>query len=90
MFSQLASRLRLVLVSAVLGLSLAQGAVAQGTAPASAPEAATAAAVAPSAKPATAKVDNPYGIGALWEGSDFVAKGVLLIMAVMSMGSWYI
>jgi biopolymer transport protein ExbB len=35
-------------------------------------------------------VDNPYGLSALWAGSDWVAKAVLLIMAVMSMGSWYI
>jgi len=43
------------------------------------------------AKPADkAKTDNPYGIGALWAGSDAVAKAVLLIMAIMSMGSWYI
>ena len=34
--------------------------------------------------------DNPYGMAALWTGSDWVAKGVLVIMAVMSMGSWYI
>lgn len=38
----------------------------------------------------SAKTDNPYGLSALWEGSDFVAKSVLVIMFVMSMGSWYI
>jgi len=38
---------------------------------------------------ATATVDNPYGLGALWTQSDLVAKGVLVIMAVMSIGSWY-
>lgn len=38
----------------------------------------------------SAKVDNPYGLSALWAGSDFVAKSVLVIMVVMSMGSWYI
>jgi biopolymer transport protein ExbB len=36
------------------------------------------------------KTDNPYGIGALWAGSDAVAKAVLLITAIMSMGSWYV
>jgi len=35
-------------------------------------------------------VDNPYGIGALWAQSDFVAKAVLVILATMSIGSWYI
>ena len=33
---------------------------------------------------------NPYGLGALWNQGDFVAKGTLLILALMSMGSWYI
>lgn len=36
------------------------------------------------------KVDNPYGLDALWKTGDFVAKGTLLILVVMSMGSWYI
>ena len=35
-------------------------------------------------------VDNPYGLGALWEQGDFVARGTLLILVLMSMGSWYI
>jgi biopolymer transport protein ExbB len=42
------------------------------------------------AKKAESVVENPYGIAALWSGSDSVAKGVLLILAIMSMGSWYI
>ena len=33
---------------------------------------------------------NPYGLGALWMQSDLVAKGVLMILAAMSMGSWYV
>lgn len=37
-----------------------------------------------------AAVSNPYGLEALWVQSDFVAKGVLVILAVMSLGSWYI
>lgn len=35
-------------------------------------------------------VANPYGLDALWTQSDWVAKGVLLILAVMSAGSWYV
>ena len=55
------------------------------SAPAAAPE------VAPVAKSDVGKaVDNPYGIGALWSGSDAVAKIVLLLLVIMSMGSWYI
>ena len=52
---------------------------------------------APAAAPAAApvakeivKVDNPYGLEALWKTGDFVAKGTLMILVVMSMGSWYI
>ena len=33
---------------------------------------------------------NPYGLAALWAGSDLVAKAVLLIMVIMSVGSWYL
>ncbi len=35
-------------------------------------------------------VDNPYGLGALWAQGDFVARGTLLILVLMSMASWYI
>lgn len=35
-------------------------------------------------------VDNPYGLKALWEQGDFVAKGTLIILVLMSLGSWYI
>jgi len=68
-------------------------------APAAAPPAAepTAAVAAPAADPvappapaATEKVDNPYGLDALWKGGDFVARGTLIILVIMSMGSWYI
>jgi len=33
---------------------------------------------------------NPYGLFALWAGSDAVAKVTLLILALMSLGSWYV
>lgn len=39
---------------------------------------------------ATAVVDNPYGLGALWAQGDFVAKGTLVILVVMSLYSWYV
>ncbi len=35
-------------------------------------------------------VDNPYGLAALWAQGDFVSKGTLIILVIMSMGSWYI
>ncbi len=33
---------------------------------------------------------NPYGLGALWSGSDLVARTVLILLLIMSAGSWYI
>ena len=38
----------------------------------------------------TESVENPYGLEALWKGGDWVAKGTLIILVIMSMGSWYI
>ena len=35
-------------------------------------------------------VDNPYGIGALWAQGDFVAKGVMVLLVLMSAYSWFI
>lgn len=39
---------------------------------------------------ATAVVENPYGLGALWMQGDFVAKGTLVILVIMSIATWYI
>ncbi len=33
---------------------------------------------------------NPYGLAALWAQGDWVAKGTLLVLVLMSMGSWYV
>ena len=44
----------------------------------------------PAAAPGAAVSDNPYGIESLWKTSDNVARSVLLILAVMSAGSWYL
>ncbi len=73
---------------------------AQTPAPAAsspAAEAPAAAPAAPAAMPAPAKktgdaapLENPYGIEALWKGSDNIARAVLVILAIMSIGSWYI
>jgi len=63
-------------------------------APAPAAEAAPAAPAAPVAatEPAAASAheENPYGLSALWAQGDVVAKGTLLILVLMSMGSWYV
>jgi biopolymer transport protein ExbB len=58
------------------------------------PPAASSTAVLPAtnATPAAtaAPENNPYGLGALWAQGDAVAKGTLLILVLMSMGSWYV
>jgi len=92
-------------IGLVAGLSLASASFAakpKEAAPAAAPAAAapapeTAAPVAPpapaaavAAAPAGEHDDNPYGLGALWAQGDIVAKGTLLILVLMSMGSWYV
>src|SRR5579863_4258968 len=38
----------------------------------------------------TATVDNPYGLGALWAGGDIIARSVLVLLAIMSLASWYV
>ncbi len=38
----------------------------------------------------TLSVDNPYGLQALWAQGDFIAKGVLILLALMSAYSWFI
>jgi len=72
-----------------------EAAPAAAAAPAPAAEAAPA---APAAAPAAAEAapapgahdENPYGLGALWAQGDIVAKGTLLILVIMSMGSWFV
>jgi biopolymer transport protein ExbB len=72
--------------------SAASAAEATPAAPATAAgsDAAAAPAMAPVATTAKEVVDNPYGLGALWAQGDFVARGTLIILVIMSMGSWYI
>ena len=41
-------------------------------------------------EPAKEVIENPYGLEALWKQGDFVSKGTLIILVIMSMGSWYI
>ena len=67
----------------------APAAQAEPAAPAAAAPAAPATKAASSGR-TTEVVDNPYGLEALWKGGDMVAKVTLAILAIMSMGSWYI
>jgi len=57
---------------------------------AAAPAAAPAAAVATPAAAPSAHEEKPYALSALWAQGDIVAKGTLLILVLMSMGSWYV
>ena len=90
-------------IGLVAGLSLAgtsfaakpKEAAPAAAAPAPAAEAAPAAPAAPVAAAAPAAApsaheENPYGLSALWAQGDIVAKGTLLILVLMSMGSWYV
>ena len=70
---------------------------AAASAPAAAPAAdaaapapaAAAAAPAPAAGGSKEEVENPYGFSAVWNGG-YVSRGTLIILSIMSMGSWYI
>jgi biopolymer transport protein ExbB len=68
-------------------------AAATASAATAAPQAAATSADQPAPPPppaATEAVENPYGLGALWKNGDFVARFVLILLVIMSMGSWYI
>ncbi len=81
-------------------LAMAVGLAALLPAPASAQAPKDAAAPPSSAAPAAPQaieegrprtvVENPYGIEALWKQGDFVSRGTLIILVIMSIGSWYI
>jgi len=92
----------LAVILAVTGLAAPASSFAQADAQ-KAPPAADTPAAAPAAAPAPAPaaapvapvvtketIDNPYGLEALWRQGDFVSKGTLIILVIMSMGSWYI
>ena len=57
---------------------------------AAAPAADAAAPAADAAAPAkTEEVHNPFGLQAVWDGG-FVPRATLIILAIMSIGSWYL
>ena len=57
---------------------------------AAAPKAATPTPPPGAGEPAKEVIENPYGLEAMWKQGDFVSKGTLIILIIMSMGSWYI
>ncbi len=85
---QLSSLLAAVMIAAApLAALVAAPAVHAQEQSAAAP---AASAAAPAMAVAKETVDNPYGLDALWKQGDFVAKGTLVILLIMSFGSWYI
>jgi len=70
--------------------ALAQDPAASVAAAAPAAPASDAMAPLPAAASSRETVDNPYGLGALWAQGDFVSRGTLILLVIMSMGSWYI
>ena len=91
------SLLAVVVISIGAAIVNSSGVMAQApkteTAPAAIevkPAPSEAKAAPPAAAPATEVVENPYGIEALWRQGDFVARGTLIILMIMSIGSWYI
>ena len=80
-------------VSVVAAIALCGTALAQAPAAAPPPPPAPAAEAQPTPPPAagsTEVVENPYGLDALWKQGDFVSKGTLITLLIMSIGSWYI
>jgi biopolymer transport protein ExbB len=77
----------LAIASAFAAFMMIAGPAGAQTAPdAAAPAPAAAANIATP----TQNVKNPYGIQARWEAGDFVSHGVLGLLAIMSLGTWYI
>ena len=37
-----------------------------------------------------AATDNPYGLAGLWQHGNIVSRGTLIVLVVMSLGSWFI
>jgi biopolymer transport protein ExbB len=60
-------------------------------APAATPDAAAAPAAAPAAAGAPVEtIENPYGLSNLWSSGDFLSHATVIVLAIMSMGTWYI
>ncbi len=62
---------------------------ADAAAPA-APETPAPAADKPSAAVNAADASTPYGLGHIWETGSWISKAILIVLAIMSAGTWYI
>jgi len=70
--------------------ALAATSAAPAPADAAAPADATPALASAAPADATAPAANPYGLAALWGQGDFIARGTLIILGIMSFSTWYI
>jgi biopolymer transport protein ExbB len=77
-----------MMVAGPVGVSAQTPDAAAPAATAPAPDANAPAGEAPAAAQAT--VENPYGLQALVRTGDFVSHGVLVLLVIMSLGTWYI
>ena len=85
-------RIQHVLLVLLLGAVLTSGTCTPASAQdsASAPAATAGTGTGPANNGSKETVDNPYGLSGLWVQGDSVAKATLVILVIMSMGSWYI
>ena len=67
-----------------------EAAAQTATAPSAGSDQSTVAPIASAAPAPTEVVENPYGLDSLWRQGDYVARGTLVILLIMSMGSWYV
>jgi biopolymer transport protein ExbB len=72
----------------IVMIAQATPATTDSATPPAAPDASAGPAITP--PPATAVVENPFGLSGLWEKGDFVSRGTLIILVIMSAGTWYI
>ena len=77
-------------VAAVSETAVAPAPAAPVTNPASAAPVITDVKTAPSGAATKSALANPYGLEALWQEGDLVAKTTLAILVIMSMASWYV
>jgi biopolymer transport protein ExbB len=92
--------LALALAAPTLAQSSSAPADSTAATPATSPQTASVAADASAAPVATAPAlatpapvadsPNPYGLGALWNNGDFIARGTLVVLGIMSASTWYI
>ncbi|OYU26430.1 MAG: biopolymer transporter ExbB [Burkholderiales bacterium PBB2] len=90
MISRISGLFAAIAFAAAMAVSPVQAQEAAASAAAPTEAVAPAADAAPVAQAAAKPADNPYGLQAMLAHGDMVSKGVLALLLIMSMGSWYI